>query len=163
MASNRGITLVDGTRVKVKNLKSLRPQRNARSRTQAAIWNGLKVFLTSETRINRRGKRSIVYLVSDYNAHSKDHVLAYKLRWNIEMIFRTAKQSLGLEEYSSRSLERQVIHIYLVFLTYAFLQNERIAKNYENVEDVINALQASKSPAQTRLIRRLGQSFVAYA
>ena len=163
MASNRVITVGNGKKIKIKDLKSLRPQRNARSRTQAVFWNGLRVYITSEIRINKRGEKSVVFLVSNYEALLKNHVRAYKLRWKIEMIFRTSKQSLGLEECSSRSLKKQRIHIYLVFLSYAFLQNECFSTNCENVEEVIKALQASKSPTQKRLIGRLEQFFGAHA
>lgn len=153
MGSNRVFEPENGKKVKIRDLKSLRPQRNARSRTQ----NGLRLYITSEIRINKRGERSVVFLVSNYEAHSKDRVAAYKLRWNIEMIFRTSKQSLGLEECSSRSLKKQTIHIYLVFVSYAFLQDQRISRGCKNVEEAIKALQASKSPTQRRLIDRLAQ------
>ncbi len=36
--------------------------------------------LSIDIRINKRGEKTIVYLVSNYNAHSKEHVQAYKLR-----------------------------------------------------------------------------------
>lgn len=163
MASNRVIDLPNGKRMKIRDLRSLRPMRNARSRTIAAKWNGINVYLTSEIRINKRGGKSVVFLVSNYNAHSKNHVEAYKLRWNIEMIFRTSKQSLGLEECSSRKLDSQTIHIYLVFLSYAFLQNERILKGNANVEALIKAIQSSKSNTHRRLINRLDQFFRTYA
>ena len=163
MASNRVITLGNGEKVKIRDLSTLRPQRNARSRTQKLNWNGLDVFITSQIRINRHGERSIVFLVSNYEANSKSHVEAYDRRWKIEMIFRTVKQHLGLEECSSKSRDKQTIHIHYVFLCYAYLECERVAKGYENVESVIKYYQALKSPQQKMLINRLEQFFGAYA
>lgn len=163
MPSNRIIELPNGEKIKIRDIKELKPLRNARSRTIEAIWNDLKVFLTSELRTNKRGEKSLVFFVSNYDASSKDHVAAYKLRWKIEMFFRTAKQSLGLQECSSRCLTKQTMHIYLVFLSYAFLQHELSQKSCDSVEDIIKIFQDSKSKSYNYSIRRLDQFFQAFA
>jgi hypothetical protein len=40
----------------------------------------------------------------------------------LEVFFRTAKQSLGIEQFSARRLKQQRVHIYEIFYAYSFLQ-----------------------------------------
>jgi hypothetical protein len=45
-------------------------------------------------------------------------VAAYKLRWGIEVFYRTAKQRFGLTEFHSRSFAANHFHMTFVFLAY---------------------------------------------
>jgi len=68
----------------------------------------------------------------------------YDIRWNIEPMFRTMKQSLGLMHCSARSLKKQTLHIDAVFFGFAFLQYNKIKKKLLCPEDVIRTLQVLK-------------------
>lgn len=146
MASNRVVTLDNGTKCKLKELRSIKPLKNVRSKTISATWQGMPLHFTAEVRVDRHGEKTIVYIVSNYRSDSsKDHVRAYKLRWNIECFFRTAKQSLGLQQCFARSLDRQKAHIYAVFISYTFLQIICLQKKLSNVEQAIKAFKDIKS------------------
>src|SRR5215204_2615526 len=88
---------------------------------------------------------SIVFLVSNFLASSKEYVRIYKLRWGIEMFHRTAKQSLGLKDCQSTNLDMQKVRIYNLFYLYAFLQHHKKLQKASSVESVIRSLQVLKS------------------
>ena len=162
MGSNRVIELPDGTRIKLRDIRMFHPQRNARSRSMWGEWKGLWLHFTSELRINKHGEKSLVFIVSNYQDTSKNHVNAYKLRWPEETVFRTTKQSLGLQHCQTRQLKKLETHVCLVFLSYAFLQVERHGKKSLTVEAVIRKHQDKKYTTHKFLINRFRGFFNAY-
>ena len=105
MHSNRVIASSDGHKSPLRKNLLFKMFRNQHSKTVQANWKGIKLYFTAELRINKNGEKSIVFLVSNWDASSNAHVKTYALRWYIEMLFRTSKQYLELQHCSSRSFE----------------------------------------------------------
>ena len=53
----------------------------------------------------------------------EEQLRSYKIRWNIEEVFRFTKQSLGFEKCQSTSLYAQNTHFGICFLLYGLLQD----------------------------------------
>ena len=105
MNSNRVIASSDGHKSPLRKNLLFKMFRNQHSKTVQSNWKGIKLYFTAGLRINKNGEKSIVFLVSNWDASSNAHVKTYALRWYIEMLFRTSKQYLELQHCSSRSFE----------------------------------------------------------
>lgn len=80
----------------------------------------------------RHGKK---YFITNNLTISKQELLAnYRTRWNIETMFRTLYNQLGLEECQSRSIQTQTAHIHLCFLAFVVLERARLETNHTNYE-----------------------------
>ena len=152
MHSNRKVEY-KGKLYKIKEIKDLVPVGRQKSRTISIKWHNLKLFLTAELRTDKNNETTIVYIVSTYKSRSKDHVDAYKRRWPIEMLFRTSKQYLGLEQCFSVNLDLQKNHIASVFLAYSLAQLEMYEKKMKTPEDAIRAIKHKN-------MRNINRSFI---
>ena len=126
MHSNRVIQY-KGKRIKVRDLlhiKGLQPKGRQMARTISVIWHEIELELTIVRRFDKNGKESIVFQAATYKALPREHVANYAKRWAVEMINRTTKQELGLQECYSRKLETQKKHVAAVLLSYALAQLE---------------------------------------
>ena len=163
MHSNRIITTRNGRKIKLSNLRELKMRRNERSRSMLAQWKGINLYFTAELRIDKNGEKSIVYIVSNWEAPSKVHVATYAMRWVTEKFYRTSKQSLGLRDSGTRAIRKQKVHIYSIFYAYAFLQVKKEQIGALNVEEVIKYYQDAK-PRQIQLdLEAFSQIFEASA
>lgn len=163
MHSNRVITLPDGKKIALKDLTLLRMTRNQHSKTIRALWHGIELYFTSELRIDKTGKKSIVFIVSNWEAKSSEHVRIYSLRWAIEMFFRAGKQYLGLQHCTARSIEKQKLHIFFIFYSYAFLQVNIDKKKFINVESIIKYFRDLKPSLLIKQISAFNQNFTSFA
>jgi hypothetical protein len=125
---------------KLLNKKGMRPKGRKMARTFSAKWHGLELEITIERRFDKHDNESIVFQVATYKALPREHVAHFKKRWSIEMINRTTKQELGLEECFSRSLQTQHNHVAAVLVAYALAQLERQKHKLDNVEQAIRRL-----------------------
>ena len=157
--SNRVITVKDEGKVSLKQCKKLRLIGSRQARTISAEWKGFFLYITSVRRINKRGKCSIAFQVSNHKMSALSHVRLYGYRWNIEMFFRTAKQHLGFADCQSRKLVMQTNHIKNVFIAYHFLQWESKKRNFKNAEDAIKAFKKQNFDGVITLLSRPGQIF----
>jgi hypothetical protein len=142
-ATNRVISC-KGIKKTLKEHPALKLRKNEHSRTAEAQWNGLKLHFTSEKRKNKNGDTSIVFLVANFETDSKNCVAIYRLRWDIEIFYRTAKQSLGLKDCQSTDLAMHKVRVYNVFYIYAFLQHQKKLQKSLNVESVIRYFRSGK-------------------
>ena len=158
MHSNRSVTY-QGQKMQLSKIASLTPRGRHMARTIQAVWHGLNLYFTAERRIDKKGKETIVFLVSTYKTKPHEHVQFYKKRWPIEKVFRTAKQSLGLQECFSIRMETQFDHVCSVFLAYAILQWEMKKRKLDTPEDVIRALKRKKHQSVLDRFKPLDQVF----
>jgi DDE family transposase len=149
----------EGQRIAIRNIKKLRPRGRQMARTISVLWHGIPLYITAERRFDKRGKESIVYQASTFEAKPAEHVRIYKIRWHIEMFFRTAKQKLGLEKNSSRKLETQRSHVASVFLAYALVQCDRKDRGLKTPEDAIRAAELKNGTFLKRYINRFSRYF----
>jgi hypothetical protein len=139
MHSNRVILFNDKktTLKALLNNKWLCPKNNRTGRTFSGIWHNLPLQFTIERRIDRHGQDNFIFLVSTYQAAPRDHIKNYKNRWPIETFFRTAKQTLGLNDCQSIYLSIQHSHVSAIFLSYAIAQLEMKLYRLKNTEEAI--------------------------
>jgi len=160
--SNRSIKVNEFIE-QLKRHPSLRLYRNQRKKTVKAEWHGLTLYFTVHKRKDKNGTYSIVFLVSNYIATPESHINRYEQRWEIEKMFRTMKQKLGLGHCSARKSNVHTQHIYAVFISYAFLQHEKKIRNLSNVETVISHLLDAKSMSLYNLIHSFNRNFQCFA
>jgi hypothetical protein len=137
IASNRIISFA-GKEQQIKKFKHLKVSNRRSRRTIRAQRNGLWVYITAILRVNKRGNKSIIYIVSTYKAEPRVHTNEYKKRWTIETIFRTVKQSLGIKDCFSTKGIAQVNHITATFVAYALMQLERKRMRLSCPEEAIS-------------------------
>jgi hypothetical protein len=162
-AHSTRVVEIDGTKAQLKKHKGARLRRNEHCRTVTGWWHGIKLFFTIHKRINKNGEFDVVYQVSNIETTAKEHVFIYKNRWPIEKMFRTMKQSLGLQDCCARSIEKQSAHILLTFYAYTLLQNEMFDLDLKSVEDVIRRCKYVKSIEQDLSIHAAGEIYHAIA
>jgi len=121
-----------------------------------AIWQNLDVFVTAHKHRNKSGE-TITYTISNRQVSAAQHAKDYALRWGIEMFFRTAKQSLGLQQCASADVAVQHAHIQACFTAYLLLQRQRIKKRYHSVEEVLNTLRTRYSNCNLKELLRTDQ------
>ncbi len=143
MHSNRVVVYKD-KRLKLREIKCLRPKGRQMARTVRVLWQEIPLYITAAKRIDRHGDETVVFQAATYEAKPIKHALAYKHRWNIEKMFRTTKQSLGLQECFSRKIDIQYNHICAVFLAYSMAQLEMKQRHFKNPEAAIKAFEKKK-------------------
>jgi SRSO17 transposase len=139
MHSNR-VVLYKGKKIKIKDLlqiKGLEPKGRQMSRTIPIIWHDIDLELTIVRRIDKHDNESIVFQVSTYKALSREHVANYAKRWKVEMLNRTTKQKIGLQDCYSRDLTTQHNHASAVLLAYALMQVEMKIYRLDTTEQAI--------------------------
>jgi len=158
-ARNRNIESANGIVASVQNHPLLKLLRNSRSRKTKASFDGMKFYMSSHKRKKKNGEYSNIYLISNMDLPPKEYLSLYGKRWEIETMFRTMKQSLGLAQCHSRKIERQELHIYAVFLSFAFLQNEKKVGRFKNPEQAQRHLEALKLEKAALRIDRFSRNF----
>lgn len=139
MHSNRKV-MYKGKKTVIREIKGLQPKGRQMARTISVVWHGISLYITAQRRIDKHGKETIVYQAATYAAKPSEHVSIYLLRWPIEMVFRTTKQSLGIQDCYSRKIETQLDHIAGALLAYALAQLEMKRSRFDTPEDAIRAL-----------------------
>ena len=158
--SVRKVKTKNGIVAQMRNHPDLKLNRNERSKITMVEMQGLIVYIVSFKRqIKHTNRYETVFLVTNVNKSAKEIIEFYGLRWEIEPMFRTMKQYIGLMQCSSRSKRNQIAHINSVFLCYAFLQNEKINNKFSCPEDSVRYLQDLKTSAATRSFSRFCQEF----
>lgn len=123
MHSNRKVKY-QGKMIRINTIKQLELKGRQKARTVLVEWHGLLLYITAQLRENKHGEESVVFQAANYYAKPKQHVLAYEKRWQIEKLFRTAKQHLGLQECFSTKIDVQMNHVASVLTAYSLLQIE---------------------------------------
>jgi len=158
--SNRLIQIkAEGKPVKVRDCEALKLTNKRRAKTVKVLWDGIIIYVTAVKRINKKGISSIVYQVSNAKLSAREHVQLYNYRWNIEVFFRTAKQSLGLTECQSRKSLLQSNHIYNVFFAYIILQFERRKQHFKNPECALRQIKRKSYASLISYLSSLDQIF----
>jgi hypothetical protein len=145
--------------VRISEIKGFTPKGRQMARTIKVTWHGIPLHLTSTKLISKNGTERIVYQAATYKAKPAEHVRAYKIRWTIEKLFRTSKQSLGLQDCISTSLTVQLNHATSVLLAYSLLQLECKVQRVDAPEKAIKSLRAKKLDFLQRRFDRVHQLF----
>ena len=145
IAKNRVIISQKGIRAQLQNHSELKFKRNQCYKTIKGTYKGLSCFFTAHKRYQKnRRSYQIVFIISNLNIPAKEQAKAYGIRWNIEKMFRTMKQSLGLGDCQCLSQKKQAAHIFSVFLTYAKLEEQKIYKRKKSPEEILKKIRGQK-------------------
>ena len=142
IAANRNVITREGLKGQLKKHQSLRLRKNEKSRTIVALYGNRFYNFTAVKQTTRGGKKKIVFIVSTKDRPSKDHVKTYALRWSIEKFFRTAKQSLGLEDCQAQKIDRIINHINAVMLVFIALEETKFAKKKRSPEAILGIIKS---------------------
>lgn len=148
-----------GQKIAIRDIKKLRPVGRQMARTILISWHGISLYITAQRRIDKHGKETVVFQASTFHAKPMEHVRIYRMRWNIEKFFRTAKQHLGLQECSSQKFETQQNHVASVLLAYALVQCDRKKRKLLTPEAAIRASELKNASSFNRFINRFSQLF----
>jgi hypothetical protein len=144
MHSNR-VVIYKNRSLKINSIADLQTTGNKQSRTVKVKWHDISLYVTAHKRTDKNGKDTIIYLASTYKSVPSQHVKQYKKRWNIEKMFRTCKQSLGLASCMSKKYEKQLDHIFSTLVAYLITQLHRKKRRMKNAEEAIRDLQFKNS------------------
>lgn len=153
--SSRKVTTFDGRCEQIKNHPTLRLKGNQRAKITLIMIQGRKAYVVTFKRPQKHTNTyDTVYLITNIAENPRKIVAMYEGRWNIEPMFRTMKQSLGLMLCQARGLEKQERHVLGVFVGFAYLQHEKYLHNFTCPEDAVRHLQTlNLRDASTQFIR----------
>jgi hypothetical protein len=80
-------------------------------------------YLTGNIHVQVVKNRRKYFITNKIGITREEQLKTYKIRWNIEEVFRFTKQSLGFERCQSTSLHAQNTHFGVCFLLYGLLQD----------------------------------------
>lgn len=144
IAKNRIIISASGISEQLQNHPDLKLRRNEHCRTIRATYKGLPCYFTAHKMISKNRKVRVVFIVSSLNIPAKEQAKIYRIRWNIEKMFRTMKQSLGLNDCQSTNSEKQAAHILSIFLAYARLEEQKKFKRKKSTEEILAIIRPRK-------------------
>jgi hypothetical protein len=131
IASNRIVT-INGLTAQLKN--NLRLKRNAHVTSSKGTFDGIPCcFYAIKIETG-----SVVYLISNDQINPYEAINLYRIRWNIEVFHRVAKQYLGLKDCQMLSIEKQRQHTLYVMYAYAIASVRTRLMGLCCVEDYIN-------------------------
>lgn len=159
IARNRVVETIDGKRFQLQNHPGLKLLRNERHKKIKAMYASIWMFFSVHKRKNRNGDFTYVYLVSTIDINPTEYLEVYSQRWDIEKMFRTMKQYLGLAQCQARDLDRQRVHLLTIFFAYGFLQNVKNNQHLKNPEEAIKLLRELKSPVAINRIAAFSGNF----
>lgn len=163
ISRNKKIYSTSNQYEQLQNHKQLKLIKNQRSAKMIGCFCDYRLYFVVQKFKNKSFDYTLNFYVSNLDIKSGEYIVIYEKRWKIEVMFRTLKQYLGLQDCSSRSIEKQTVHVYSTFFAYGILQYEKNLKNFTNSEEVINHYSELKLTTSTRRIQALAQNFIGCA
>lgn len=136
---NRVVT-INGLTGQLKHV--FRLKKNAQVKSVQGTFNGIECFFYA-IKI-RYG--TTVYLISNDHIDPYEVVETYRIRWNIELFHRVAKQYLGLSDCQMQAIEKQRQHVVCVMLAYSIANIKKALVGLSCVEHVVNHIRTVKQP-----------------
>lgn len=128
--------------------------KNNRSMQWDVYFGDITRYVAAEKRKKRNGVYETVYVVSNRKDLAKTIIKTYAIRWEIEIVFRSLKQTLGLCDCRARKLVKQRLHIYACLGAFVILEQIRHYYDFECIEDAYRMLQDLKEEwLQDRTLR----------
>jgi hypothetical protein len=116
--------------------KILRLRKNERVRCVQGHFNGKPYYFY----VAKIKDGTIVYFVSLNQIDPYKVIELYRIRWNIELYHRVAKQYLGWKDCQMQALEKQELHSFFVMLAYAIAELTRVKQKLKCTEEAIRWL-----------------------
>lgn len=159
---NRKVITDDGVEAQLQLHPHLRLLKNSHSRSMRAKLQERYYWFTAVKQTTRGGKKKIVFIISTKERQAKEHVKIYGLRWNCEKFFRTAKQSLGLEDCQSQKIDGISGHIWSVMMIFTALEETRFFKKKKSVERVLAILKSKNTTSLVNEYIDLVETYVTF-
>ena len=132
----------------------LRLKRNSHTAVAKGTINGIQCYFY----VIKVRDESTIYLISNDYIDPHKVVTLYRIRWNIEMFHRTAKQYFGLSDCQMRAIEKQRQHVLHVMHAYAQVSVEAHSMNLSCIEDAIRYHRIAKHKQCGKSLTATGQS-----
>ena len=131
----------------LKNHNAFKFKKNEKYKMAKGTYKGMKMYFIAHKRKGPNGTSQIVFIASNLeNLSAKQHVKAFSLRWPIEKMFRTNKQSLGVQDCQSTSIQKQRAHIFAIFVAFTELEKQKIIKKKKSPEQVLRKIRFQNTP-----------------
>ena len=119
----------------------LRLKKNHHTKAAKGSINGIQCYFY----VVKIRDESTIYLISNDYIEPSKVIALYRIRWNIEVFHRTAKQYLGLSDCQMRAIEKQRQHALHVMHAYAQASVQTNLMRLVCVEDFIKHHRIVKS------------------
>ena len=140
MPKNR-MVCINGRFESLKNQPIFQLKRNTKYVKGKGSYKGINMNFISHKRKGKNNTKEVVFIASNIEGLlPKEYVDLYDGRWPIEMMFRTLKQYLGLQQCQSVSIKNQRAHIFGTFLACTELDLQKINKKKTSREQVLKNL-----------------------
>lgn len=141
------VVLIKGIETQLKNHPIFKFKKNEKYKMTKGIYKGKKMYFIAQKRKGPKGTTQVVFIASTIEGLTpKQHVQAFSLRWPIEKMFRTLKQSLGMRDCQSTSTEKQRVHIFATFIAFTKLEIQKIIKQKKSPEQILKAIRFQNKP-----------------
>lgn len=145
------VVAINGIEAALKNHPFFQLKRNEHYKSAKGTYKGITAHFTCQKRKAKNNTTEVVFIVSNLeNLTPKEHILAYDFRWPIEKMFRTLKQSLGIQDCQSNFRLKQEAHIFASFLAFLKLEIIKISKKKKSPEQVLKIIRR-QNRAQTKI------------
>jgi hypothetical protein len=134
--------------------KVLRLRKNNHTRVAKGTINGIQCYFY----VIKIKDESTIYLISNDYIDPYKVIELYRIRWNIEVFHRTAKQYLGLSDCQMKAIEKQRQHVLHVMHAYARANVQANLMGLDCVEDAIKHHRIVKYRQCAKSLSATGQS-----
>jgi len=143
------IVSIKKVETQLKNQEVFKFKKNEKYKMTKGTYKGKKMYFIAHKRNGPNGTKQIVFVASNIkNLTAKQHVQAFSLRWPIEKMFRTLKQSLGIKDCQSTSMQKQRAHIFATFIAFAELEKQKLFKKKKSPEQILKKIRFQNKPKQ---------------
>lgn len=129
-------------------------KKNQRCIVKQVQWHGLRLCVIA-LKVQHKIKGWIQLFLVTTATLKKARTITniYKLRWKIEVFFRTIKQKLGLGDCQARSLSKQKAHYLAVFFAYTGMDHHN--KHYTNSESYDQIIKLNRHSTRKTLASQI--------
>ena len=151
------IVRIGGETAQLKKL--LRLKKNQRVKKTKGLFDGQEYFFY----VAKDQNKNVRYFISLHEIPHEQLLFLYKIRWNIELYHRTAKQYLGWKDCQMKSIEKQQLHTLYVMYAYAHAELIRVKLGLQSTEQAIRMFRDAKPKKHRKAKRRFNRNLYAYA
>ena len=141
------VVSINNIETQLKNHNVFKLKKNEKYKASRGTYKNKEMYFIVQKRKAPKGKTQVVFIASNIKGlTAKQHVQAFSLRWPIEKMFRTLKQSLGIKDCQSVSVQKQRVHIFATFIAFSELEKQKIFKKKKSPEQVLKKIRFKNRP-----------------
>jgi hypothetical protein len=136
---------IDGKKDNIEKQPIFQFKKNQKYKKAHGFYKGQKVVFIAQKRKGRNGKYEIIFFITNFTGYTAKQIThLYKYRWPIEPSYRRAKQKLGATDCQSLFPQKQLKHLFAIFIADAIACIHSIYKQNKNPYEYINHLRRQK-------------------